>query len=128
MRRKPDTGGASLLKPDDSRTHREKSRVETLQNVCIEYTVDEADGSLFILLAQFLYHLLPAPAVSPVCYCSMCHHYFLHLPFNAIIISLLGSDNTTLYCSTYLTLKDNDSHNKRAFVCPHKRQKFLGDI
>ena len=59
MRRKPDTGGASLLKPDDSRTHREKSRVETLQNVCIEYRVDEADGGLFILLAQFLYHLLP---------------------------------------------------------------------
>ena len=61
MRRKPDTGGASLLKPDDSRTHREKSRVETLQNVCIEYRVDEADGGLFILLAQFLYHLLPLP-------------------------------------------------------------------
>ena len=59
MRRKPDTGGASLLKPDDSRTHREKSRLETLQNVCIEYRLDEAGGGLFILLAQFLYHLLP---------------------------------------------------------------------
>ena len=82
-------------------------------------------GGLFICTAQFLYHLLP---VFAVCYCSMCHHYFLHLPFNAIIISLLGSDDTTLYCSTYLTLKDNDSHNKHAFVCPHKRQKFLGDI